>query len=229
MSLPGMPSIPNFKGLVTGGTTALTGALGAAIIRGVFGNRWGVFNQFGIPILLADTFESLQYTNTSQVAQAPVENGSFASYNKVQNPYKASVILTKGVGGPTQRGIFIAQLEMLQRSTLLFHIVTPDFVHINANIIGFDYARNPQDGARIIVAKLHFEEVREVKIRYEAVERPKNPADSSVVDQGEQAKVGADQSLLIRIKNSDMLQSGIDTVRNLVDKVSGIFDGGVTP
>src|SRR5690554_3316502 len=228
---PDLPTgdIPDFKGLVSGGTDALISFGGAAIIRAIFGDVWGVFNQYGIPILLADTFESVTFNSSGQVAQAPIEKGSFASYNKVQNPYKASVVLTKGVGGATERGAFIAQLEVLQKSSLLFHIVTPDYVHTNASIIGFDYARKPQDGARIIVAQLHLEEVREVKVRYEETQQPAEPEDAETVDNGEQQpdEQEGEKSLLVRIKESEIVQKSMETVGELMDTVNELYDQGV--
>src|SRR6185436_12800474 len=96
--IPGIPDIPDFKGLVTSGTDALISFGGATLVRMIFGNQWGIFNQYGIPIMLADTVYSVKYQNNSQISQAPVEKGTFASYNKVQSPYQASVCLIRGGG-----------------------------------------------------------------------------------------------------------------------------------
>lgn len=200
--IPGMPNIPNFnfKGLVTSGVDALIGFGGAYAINRIFGNQWGVYNQYGVPILLADTVHSLKYQNTSQVAQAPVEKGTFTSYNKVQDPYKASVTLIKGGGNPTMRGAFIAQLEMLSKSTLLFHVVTPEYVHRNAAIIGYDFAREPGGGARMIIANLHLQEVRQSRVEYETVET-KAPEDSPTAEAGEQQVEEVPDSALRRISD----------------------------
>lgn len=197
--IPGMPSLPgDFKGLVTSGVDALISFGGATLIRMVFGKQWGVFNQYGIPILLADTVYSVQYQNTSQISQAPVERGTFASYNKVQNPYQATVTMIRGGGDPTKRGLFIAQLEALANSTLKFHIVTPEYVHRDACIVGYDYVRMPQDGARMIAANLHLEEIREAVVTYET-DDPKNPEDSQQVDIGEQQPQAPSESILRRV------------------------------
>lgn len=198
--IPGMPNIPNFKGLVTSGVDAIIGFGGAYAINRIFGNQWGVYNQFGVPILLADTVHSLKYQNTSQVAQAPVEKGTFASYNKVQDPYKASVTLIKGGGNPTERGAFIAQLEMLSKSTLLFNVVTPEYVHRNASIVGYDFAREPGGGARMIIANLHLQEVRQSRVEYETVET-KAPEDSPTAEAGEQQVEEVPDSALRRISD----------------------------
>lgn len=220
--IPGMPSIPDFKGLVTSSSDALISFGGASLIRMVFGNQWGVYSQFGIPILLADTVYSVNYQNTSQVAQAPVEKGTFASYNKVQNPYQASVVVAKGGGDPTMRGLFIAQLEALSNSTLLFNIITPEYVHRNAAIIGYDYARAPNSGARMIVANIHLEEVREVSVSYETKETA-NPADSAAADGGEVQPQETPTSTLRGIVDSIREGSVGATIETVADKLSTGF------
>lgn len=222
--IPGIPDIPDFKGLVTSGTDALISFGGATLIRKVFGNQWGVFNQFGIPILLADTVYSVKYQNGSQIAQAPVEKGTFASYNKVQNPYQATVTMARGGGDVTKRGLFIAQLDALSKSTLLFHVITPEYVHINAAITGYDYAREPQSGARMIVANLYLEEVREAEVTFETKET-KNPEDSATAEAGEKQPQEASQSVLSRVVDTITRDGGVaDQLETLGQKAMRAFD-----
>lgn len=183
--IPGMPNIPGFRGLPEAAGGALVSFGGAFIINKLFGEQWGVYSQLGIPILLADTVESVGYQNSSTIASAPIERGSFASYNKVANPYTAKVTLTKGSGSASERGLFIGQLEALSKSTEMFNIVTPEYVHRNAEIVGFDYGRSATSGARIIVANLLLQEVRESTVTYES-EETASPEDSPTEDTGEQ-------------------------------------------
>lgn len=195
--MDGMPDIPSFKGLEVSGLDALIGFGGAFAINMIFGNQWGVFSQFGVPILLADTVYSVKYSNSSDVSSAPLERGSFTDYNKVQNPYKASVTMIKGGGNATMRGAFIAQLEALSRSTVLFNVVTPEYVHMNATIVGYDYVREPQNGARMIAATIELQEIRESSVRYES-SSVENPEDTPTRDMGEVQPQTASESLLSR-------------------------------
>lgn len=222
--IPGMPDIPSFKGLEVSGLDALIGFGGAFAINMVFSNQWGVFSQFGVPILLADTVYSVKYSNSSDVSSAPVERGSFTDYNKVQNPYKASVTMVSGGGSATRRGAFIAQLEALSRSTLLYNVVTPEYVHRNANILGYDYVREPQNGARMIAATIELQEIRESSIQYESVE-VENPSDTPVSDVGEVQPQAAEESIMSRIAGG--VGGVMQTVRELMDTTrqaaQGIF------
>ncbi|MCG3461849.1 hypothetical protein L7G72_08285 [Xenorhabdus bovienii] len=185
--LPKMPDIPNWKGIPNAALDAGISLGGAALINTLFGNYWGIFNQYGIPLLLADNVISLQYQNQYRVVSAPIENGSFATYNKVSDPYKVTVQLTKGSGGTLERGAFLAQLEILAKSTLKFHVVTPEFVYTNAAIVGYDLAREAKDGATLIKVNVHLEEIREVKVKYDK-EEVKNPDDDKKKDTGDQTQ-----------------------------------------
>lgn len=184
MAMSGFPNIPDFKGLVTSGTNAALNLGGAAIINAVFGNVWGLVNEYGAPIVLADGVLGISYNNTSIVANVPIENGSFASYNKVSNPKQAVVQMSKGSGGALERGAFLAQLEAYQGSTLNFTVVTPEFVCRNMNITGLSWARSASEGLQLIVANLQLEEVRNVGVNY-SYEEVKNPSDAKSVDGGE--------------------------------------------
>jgi len=179
----GMPDVGNITALKD---TALSNAIsfgGAALINTIFGNYWGVFNEFGIPIVLADNVVSLNHKNSSRISHAPVEKGSFASYNKVLDPSNITVQLSKGSGGTLERGAFLTQLEILQKSTLKFYIITPEYVYKNYNITGTDLARSAQDGATLIKVNLTLEEVREVAAEYSNSNA--NPEDNPTQDKGE--------------------------------------------
>ena len=182
--IDGIPNVPDFKGLVSGGLDALIGFGLGALINAIFGNQWGVFNQYGIPILLADNVISLKYDRKHSVSNAPLEKGSFASYNKVIEPYKATVQMSVGTGGTFKRGAFLAQIEALSNSTLKFHIITPEYVYLNASIVGYDIHREASDGAQLIKVNLHLEEIREVTVKYDT-EEVANPEDSKTEDGGE--------------------------------------------
>lgn len=180
--MDGMPSIPNFVApeVLTNVGLSLGGA---ALINGVFGKVWGIVNEFGIPIVLADTVLGMNYDAGSSISKYPVEQGSFASYNKVNSPSMATVQMAKGSGGVLERGLFLAQLEGLLKSTLSFHIITPEYVYLNYQIIGINHARTAQDGATMITVNLDLEEVLEAKVDY-SIEEVKNPSDANTVDGG---------------------------------------------
>lgn len=197
--IEGMPNVPVLKDLNNMDTKTVMTLGGLALLKVVFGNYWGIFNEYGVPILLADSVISLNFSNSYSISQAPLEQGSFASYNKVAEPYKATVQLSKASGGTLMRGVFLKQIDMLAASTLKFHIITPEYVYTNACIAGYDLVREAQDGAQLIKVNLHLEEVREVMVMYKSDEM-KNPDDTQSKDGGEKQPLGASEMVMKKME-----------------------------
>lgn len=198
----GIPSVPKLPPNIG---NALISFGGAQLINRVFGNYWGIFDQRGIPLLLADNVASVKHETKSQIANVPVELGSFATYNKVVVPFNISVMMTKASGGVTERGAFLALLDALANSTDLFMVITPEAVYPNCNITGYDYAREAGDGARMIKVNIHLQEIREVVVKYKTVK-----ADSASVEK-DGGKVQAKENK--NAESSSLLRRGIDLIR----------------
>ena len=180
--MDGLPKIPNYVAPEVLNNVGI--ALGgAALLNATFGKVWGVVNQFGIPIVLADTVLGMNYDAGSSISKYPVKKGSFASYNKVNAPSMATVQMAKGGISVTERGLFLAQLETLLKSTVSFNIISPEYVYLNYQIIGINHARSAQDGATMIKVNLDLEEVLEAKVEYD-IEEVKAPSDANTVDGG---------------------------------------------
>lgn len=177
-----MPKIPNFIAPEVLSSSLLSLG-GAALVRGVFGKTWGIVNEFGVPLVLADTVLSMNYDAGAQISKYPTEKGMFASYNKVDMPSMATVTMAKGGESVMGRSLFLTQLEALKKSTLSFHIITPEYVYMNYQIIGLNHARSAQDGATMITVNIDLEEVLEAKVKYD-IEEVKAPSDSNTVDGG---------------------------------------------
>ena len=195
--ISGFPKIPDFGGIASSGADAAIGLGGSALIKAVFGNVWGLFNEFGVPVVLADNVLGLSFQSASTIVNAPIEGGSFASYNKIATPSQAVVQMSKGSGGALQRGAFLAQLLALEGSTLKFYVISPEFVHRNMCTTGVDYARSAQEGAQLIVVNVQLEEVREVKVNY-SFEEVAAPEDAKTVDGGNVQPKEVSQSGLVK-------------------------------
>lgn len=198
-SIEGMPNIPVLKDLDKMDTKTVITLGGIALLKAVFANYWGIFNEYGVPILLADSIISLNFSNSYSISQAPLEQGSFASYNKVAEAYKATVQLSKGSGGTFMRGVFLKQIDALAASTLKFYIITPEYVYMNACITGYDLVREAHDGAQLMKINLHLQEVREVVVMYKSDE-VKNPDDTQSKDGGEKQPIGASEMVMKKME-----------------------------
>ena len=206
MDTLGIPNIPGFSPSVT---EALISFGGAWLINKLFGNYWGVFDQHGFPIMLVDSVVSIEYKSQNSVTSAPIEKGSFASYNKIKEPEEITVQLNKGSGGVTERALFMAQLKALSGSVNRFIIITPEAIYPNHSIESIDYARHADDGARLIKANLHLKEIRQVKSEY--VENQTEDTSNSK-DGGAQNPSTGGQKEAPPVENKSLWQKAVDTV-----------------
>lgn len=194
-----MPNIPNFAGLVTSGEDALVSFGGATLIRAVFGDRWSIVNEYGVPILLSDSFIAFDYTNTQDLCTDPIENGKVRAYNKVNNPRQCNVTLAKSSDGALGRGAWLGQIETYANSTLKFHIITPEFVYTNMMITQYGTSRTSSNGYELIKVNIQFTECKLGNVKYEK-EQVKNVDDTRMVDNGK-VQAEQDDSILNKIGN----------------------------
>ena len=197
MAMKGIPNIPNFKGLVTAGTDAAISLGGAALIRAVFGEVWGLVNEFGVPILLSDSVKNVDYTNSSTISKFLIEKGSFSSYNKVTDPRFLSVQLIKWKGTKLEKSAWLALLEALANSTVKCHVVTPEYLYRNYNITRLAYMRD-NTSIQMITASLDLEEVREVQLEL-GTQEAKAEQDNTTVEGGTVQPKEASQSMLSKL------------------------------
>lgn len=123
--------------------------------------RWGVFDKNGDPIATFDNVLSVDARDSCRVSNYPIENASFKSYNKVENPLDIRIVITRG-GTEEQRTEFIAAIGEAKRSLDLVTVVTPEVTYESLTIEAFDYARQITDGAGMIKAILTLVEVRQI-------------------------------------------------------------------
>jgi hypothetical protein len=165
MAFPNFPGIPPLQ---NPGPAAIALA-GSSVITKLLDSiapKWGVYAMLvAEPVILPDSIFSVDYANVANVMNYPVEQGAFASYNKVQTPKAYSVVMTKG-GSESARTTFIRKLEELQDTLELYAIVTPERNYTNVNIDRVEYRRESTNGAGMIVATVHFVEVRQVEANF---------------------------------------------------------------
>jgi hypothetical protein len=95
-----------------------------------------------------------------------VQEGAFASFNKVATPFEIRVRMVK-VGTLAQRQQFLETLDTISRSLDFYRILTPERSYLNTNITGYRIVR---DGARdaycLWEVEVSFVEIREVQAEY---------------------------------------------------------------
>lgn len=123
------------------------------------GNVWGLYDQSMKPVIVADSVSRVSFKGDSSIADFPVEEGSFGSYNKVQIPFDARIVFTKG-GTSADRTTFLNAIDVAKKSTKLYGVVTPDVTYSSANVVRYDYDRESRNGVTLLLVAVYVREVR---------------------------------------------------------------------
>ncbi|OYZ43326.1 MAG: hypothetical protein B7Y20_14955 [Acidovorax sp. 16-64-162] len=118
----------------------------ADLINSYFQQKWGIYDDAGNLVLEPDSFIGMDFANNWQISDYPVEQGSFATYNKVATPYSSTVSMAKG-GSEADRTAFLTTLDTIAGGLTLYTITTPEKNYINATIERYDYERRTHRGA----------------------------------------------------------------------------------
>jgi len=105
-----------------------------------------------------DTFISFNGIRDSQVVQNAVESGSFRSVNKIKKPNICVVELGRG-GTEAEIELTLRLLKKYQGGVYSMRILTPYGYMDNLNLVKLEYQYKKGDGANMLIARLHFQEV----------------------------------------------------------------------
>ena len=120
--------------------------------------KWGIYLN-GADVVLADTVVSFEYKGESRISDYPQELGAFQSYNKVQLPFDARVMMVKS-GTEADRASFLAKLDIISKSFDLYDVVTPEFTYIGASVQRYDLRRTAREGVGMITVDVWLKQVR---------------------------------------------------------------------
>lgn len=164
----GFPNYPGIPPLRNSGEVAAAAALVAAPLLGDLLNAkaptWGIYEPDSENLVIEpDSFISMEFSNQQNISNFPVEKGSFASYNKVQNPFSAIITVAKG-GSDATRYEFLTKLDAMIQSLTLFRLRTPDKEYQNVSLERYDFARRQSNGVTLLTIDLHLVEIRQADV-----------------------------------------------------------------
>lgn len=135
------------------------------------------------------SMEEMSVTNTTSIPSEPIEEGSWASYNRVVEPLEATAILVmEGAEADIQTAL--DGLNELSRSEKKLTFITPFSSYENMMLVSFDYRRDGNSGFNVLRVNINLKEIREVGTQKTttAVSEPPpvteeaSPSDGSYVD-----------------------------------------------
>lgn len=123
-------------------------------------DQWGLYRAEGNAKALApDSVSSVGYGAEYRIADYPLQDGKFETYDKVQLPFEANLVVTKG-GSVADRREFLRALDDLRSDTELYNVVTPEWTYLNVNIARVTIDRSREQGANLITAEILLREIR---------------------------------------------------------------------
>jgi hypothetical protein len=119
--------------------------------------QWGLYLN-GNPVITANSIAVFGFKSTSEVSDYPVEQGGFASYDKVQLPFSGRVRYVTG-GTLSDRTSFLNSVDTAKKSLDLYDLVTPEETYPSVNVTDYDYERRA-DNAGLLIVDVSCEEIR---------------------------------------------------------------------
>ena len=122
---------------------------------------------------------------SSRLPDEPIEQGSFATYNRVIEPRSITCRLAvKGKAADLQTAI--DRLTTLSENDEKITLTTPEQSYKNMMLESFDYRRDASNGRGVLYVDLRFKEIREVASQQTttAVEEAEEPIDAEDAEDG---------------------------------------------
>lgn len=201
----GVPPVLRQAGAVVN-TVVLLAADAKTLLQGLFGGpQWGIFTPAGAAALVGDSVVGVDFRSEWRVSDYPMEQGAFAAYDKVTEPFDVRVtfsnsgqgsilgsILSGGLigsmisgsnPGVSNRSRFLAELDQAADGLNLYTVVTPEFSYLNCTITHYDYRRESHKGASLIEIDVWLRQIRQVASKSFTT----NPATASSTASGSSA------------------------------------------
>lgn len=97
----------------------------------------------------------------SSLPSEPIEQSSFASYNRIIDPLDIKIQLAIQ-GYPSKLQSVIDRLSEMRKGTEKVSLITPSASYENLMLQGFDYRKDNHSGHNVLLVDLTLKEVREV-------------------------------------------------------------------
>lgn len=144
--------------------------------------NWGVYLS-GTTTRAFDvsSVAELDIGGESHVSDYPLEDGTFATYNKVRTPNMFAIRMMRD-GSQAQRAAFLNWLQIKTGSLELFDVLCPERSYLNATLKSYRVSRTSGSGASMVIADCVFQEIREIPAIYSSAtipapeNQPTNPA-----------------------------------------------------
>jgi hypothetical protein len=122
---------------------------------------WTIMSEDGGSAIAFTSFIGMRVNSDGSASSYPVEEGAFASYNKMQAPIEITVNLGKS-GEAYDIESTIQVIEKYKQEATKLSVVTPTMFYESMTLESYSYSHRRDNGARILLVELRLKEVKEV-------------------------------------------------------------------
>ena len=152
----------------------------------MFDNTWRLVSESGGDALEFSSMLAISIEAGGQALTCPIEQGAFATYNKLQSPL--SISLELGFGGEAYaQHAALARLERMRSGLEKVALATPYEYYPSLTLVSFSHRREPGLANHALVVNMQLTEVREVggvSGGARSITWPKDPTSASPIDLG---------------------------------------------
>lgn len=148
-----------------------------SIINSTLSPGYGIYLKSGLRALSPSSFLGVEYGADATVVSAPIERGSYTSFNKVKRPPIIRVIFTlegwTGFSGSipnltnftlTSRSDMLAALDAMVDDTVLYDIETPDTTYEDYDLVRYNYRTSSQEVTLLTVEAIFQDIMQEAEV-----------------------------------------------------------------
>ncbi len=163
---------------------------------------WQIFDEDSNEILEDCSFHSYTFSSKSRLAEVPLEEGSFAEYNKINSASILSLVLLFS-GSDSQSVQLLATLDNQKQSVSKLQIISPEKIFNNFTLQEFSYKKEANSG--IMQIELEFVEIKEIALSYTSsslsIADILNATDVSNLIRGQVQAIAANSTIISKISS----------------------------
>lgn len=148
-----------------------------SIINSVLSPGYGIYLKSGLRALSPSSFLGIEYGADASVVSAPIEKGSYSSFNKVKRPPVIRVLFTlegwTGFSGSipnltnftlTSRTDMLAALDSMVADAQVYDIETPDTTYEDYDLVRYNYRTSDRDVTLLTVEAIFQSVLEEAEV-----------------------------------------------------------------
>lgn len=159
VNIPIAPGVPSIIGAIAEVVPLLVRDA-VSLIAGSLKLPWGIYLDL-VPVVVAQTVTAFGYDQKYQISTFPVEQGGFASYNKVYTPFEINLRFSSGEDLATRQAL-LNSIAAIIGDTNIYDVVTADAVYTGVNLTESRYRQTANEGLGLIQVDVTATQVRTI-------------------------------------------------------------------